>query len=162
MRTESFPISSQMTYEDDRLSIKRNNSCEKKLLVMIDHIYIDDGIKIDQTFLYEMLLICCFRLIFFFFFRFKKFWRKDAGEFIKAQDPDLPWSYTLSKEGRFSNIREFPSLDEPPQKKKTTRASRRALPGIGADSVRSTLPVRGSRTIRQTFHSEQEHLAVSI
>ena len=85
---------------------------------------------------------------------------KDLGEFNKAQDTDLHFFYNLN-EGRFNNLQEYPTFDVPAPTRSSNRVRRRAQPGLGASSVRSILPVMGSRSIRGEYHQFVEDLAVS-
>ena len=85
---------------------------------------------------------------------------KDAGEYRKAQDPDLCFYYNVNN-GRFNNLQELPSFDVPLPCRKSKRARRRALPGLGTECVRSNLPVQGSKSIRRTYHDFVEDLCVS-
>ena len=86
--------------------------------------------------------------------------RKDLGEYQKAQDPDLPYYYYVNS-GRFDNLQELPSFDQPANNEsKKKRARRRVLPGLGASEVRSSLPAAGTSSIRRNFHMNIEELAI--
>ena len=87
--------------------------------------------------------------------------RKDLGEYQKAQDPDLSYYYNVNS-GRFDNLHELPTFDEPAnnESKKNKRARRRVLPGLGASEVRSSLPAAGTSSIRRNFHTDIEQLAI--
>ena len=77
-------------------------------------------------------------------------WRKVTNEFMKRLDPDLPFYYYTSTHTRFyeGQMPEFSESSSRPRRLK--RAPRREL--LGA-SQRVTHTVRGSRSIRSTFHN---------
>lgn len=71
-------------------------------------------------------------------------------------DPTLPFYYFTSDHQRFYEG-ELPGFNEPTERKKPARAPRRELlvPGI---CRRATLPVRGSLSVRATFHNTPVNL----
>ena len=77
-------------------------------------------------------------------------WRKVTREFLKRLDPDLPFYYHTSAHTRFyEDI--MPDFSVPASKpRKIQRAPQREL--LGA-TERVSLSVRGSGSIRATFHN---------
>ena len=76
-------------------------------------------------------------------------WRKVTAEFMKRLDPDLPFYYYTSAHSRFYEG-EMPDFSVPSSKTKQDRPPRRELLG---SAQRVTLAVRGSSSIRATFHN---------
>lgn len=81
-------------------------------------------------------------------------WRVICNEFTKRIDPDLPFYYHTSDKNRY-RIHDMPLFDNPPDGR--TRLD--FLPAPRREDVgkmvvgRASMPVRGTRTIRQQFHS---------
>ena len=71
---------------------------------------------------------------------------------MKRMDPDLPFYYHTSSHNRFYEDK-LPAFDEVPAsgKRKEKRALRREL--LGHLERRVSLPVRGSLSVRATFHN---------
>lgn len=72
-------------------------------------------------------------------------------EFLKPMDPTLPFYYFTSAHQRFYEG-ELPSFNETKEKVKTVRAPRRELL-VSSLSLRATLAVRSSLSVRATFHN---------
>lgn len=71
-------------------------------------------------------------------------------EFRKRMDPELPFYFFTSSQHRFYESA-MPDFSKKPEKaKKPKRAPRREL--IGSVGRRVSLPVRGSLSVRATFH----------
>ena len=78
-------------------------------------------------------------------------WRKICLEFAKRMDPELPFYYFTTSAHRFYEGK-MPSFNQAPAKPKTARRPpRREL--MGSVGRRVSLPVRGSLSVRATFHN---------
>ena len=87
-------------------------------------------------------------------------WRVICNEFTKRIDTDLPFHYYTSEKNRYK-IPDMPSFDKPtasgPARFDFLRLPRRE--DVGHIVVgRTTMPVRGTRTVRQQFHSNPASL----
>lgn len=79
-------------------------------------------------------------------------WRKICAEFVKRNDPELPFYYYTSAHTRFYE-EDMPDFNQPPKKQRELRRPpRRELLSMNAGS-RVTFPVRGSESIRARFHN---------
>ncbi len=79
--------------------------------------------------------------------------RKICFEFIKRLNPDLPFYYHTSSHTRYYEgpLPEF-SMPSNKRPRKSKRIPRREQPSAFAPR-RATMPVRGSLSVRPTFHS---------
>ena len=78
--------------------------------------------------------------------------RKFVGEFSKRADPELPFYYHTSSHTRYYEG-PHPDFDKAPERKtKEKRVPRREQPSAFAPR-RATMPVRGSLSVRPTFHN---------
>lgn len=78
--------------------------------------------------------------------------RKLIGEFSKRADPDLPFYYHTSSHTRYYEG-PHPNFDKPLDKKsREKRIPRREQPSAFAPR-HATMPVRGSLSVRPTFHN---------
>ena len=79
-------------------------------------------------------------------------WRKVCLEFMKRNDPDLPFYYHTSTHTRFYET-EMPNFNQPAEKQRQlSRPPRRELLGSNVGR-RITFAVRGAGSIRSTFHN---------
>ena len=86
-------------------------------------------------------------------------WRVLCNEFSKRIDPDLQFYYYTSDKSRY-RIHDLPSFDTPtPDGRSRLDFLRPRREDLGQMVVaRKTMPVRGTRTIRQQFHTHTADL----
>ena len=80
-------------------------------------------------------------------------WRKVVTEYMKRMDPSLPFYYYTGSDRFYEE--EMPSFNDEPRRKKSNRLPRAEL--LAADTTiarRSSLPLRGTLSIRATFHAK--------
>lgn len=87
-------------------------------------------------------------------------WRVICNEFTKRIDPDLPFYYYTSEKNRY-RIHDMPSFDKPTSTRPARLDFQRLIRREDVGHVvvgRTTMPVRGTRTVRQQFHSNPASL----
>lgn len=79
-------------------------------------------------------------------------WRKVCVEFLKRNDPDLPFYYYTSSHSRFYED-SLPDFNQPPKKQRELRRPpRRELLGANVGR-RVAFAVRGAGSLRATYHN---------
>ena len=84
-------------------------------------------------------------------------WRKVVTEYMKRMNPTLPFYYYTGNDRFYQE--EMPSFNEPGEKHKKDRLPRAELLAVDTTIARRTsFPVRGTLSVRATFHAKPVHM----